>query len=60
LSFGAKRRKLNFQLELLIRHAQVDDEKLLLQEEVFGDERLRATGREHLGNRGQDVSKNKE
>ena len=38
----------------------IDDKKLLLHEEIFGDENLCAARREHPGNRGQDVSKNKE
>ena len=38
----------------------VDDEKLLLQEEIFGDESLCAAGSEHLGNRRQDVGESDE
>ena len=38
----------------------VDDEKLMLQEEIFGDERLRAARSEQSGNRGQNVGENNE
>ena len=38
----------------------VDDEKLLLQEEIFGDESLCAAGSEQFGNRRQDVGESDE
>ncbi len=38
----------------------IDDKKLLLQDEIFGDEGLRAARPEQLGNRGQDVGENNE
>ncbi len=36
------------------------DEKLLLQEEIFGDEHLRTARSEQFDNRGQDVGENNE
>ncbi len=38
----------------------VDDEKLLLQEEIFGHESLCAAGSEQFGNRRQDVGESDE
>ncbi len=38
----------------------IDDKKLLLQDEIFGDEGLRTARPEQLGNRGQDVGEKQE